>query len=42
MRRLVDDPGYIDGVLADGAARARAVADPILRDVYRIVGFLQS
>ncbi len=42
MRRLVADPGYIDGVLADGAARARAIAGPILRDVYRTVGFLQS
>jgi len=42
MRRLVADPGYIDGVLADGAARARAIAEPILRDVYRIVGFIQG
>jgi tryptophanyl-tRNA synthetase len=42
MRRLVADPGHIDRVLADGAARARAIAEPILRDVYRIVGFIQS
>ena len=30
MRRLIADPGHIDAILADGAVRARAVADPIL------------
>jgi len=40
MRRLMDDPGYIDGVLARGAERARALAQPVLDDVYRAVGFL--
>ncbi len=42
MRRLMADPGYVDGVLADGAARARAIADPILREVRDVVGFLGS
>jgi tryptophanyl-tRNA synthetase len=42
MQRLVADTDYIDGVLADGARRARAIAEPILKDVYRIVGFLRS
>ncbi|MGV9481717.1 tryptophan--tRNA ligase [Gordonia aichiensis] len=34
------DPGYLDGILADGAARARSVASTTLRDVYDKVGFL--
>jgi len=40
MRRLLDDPAHIDGVLRDGAGRARAMAAPILREVQDIVGFL--
>jgi tryptophanyl-tRNA synthetase len=40
MRRLVADPGHIDKILADGAERARAIAEPVLRDVYRLVGFV--
>ena len=40
MKRLTADPGHIDGVLADGAARAGAIAEPILREVYDIVGLL--
>ncbi len=39
MRRLKDDPVYIDGVLRDGAARARVVAAPILKKTYEIMGF---
>ena len=42
MQRLVGDPGHIDRVLAGGAAKARAIAEPILRDVHRLVGFLRS
>lgn len=41
MRRLTADPGHVDGVLAEGAARARAVSEPIIRAVHDIVGFLQ-
>jgi tryptophanyl-tRNA synthetase len=40
MARFKSDPAYIDGVLADGAARARAIADPIYREVKKIVGFV--
>ena len=40
MRRLKADPGYIDGVLASGAERARAIADRTMRDVRGIVGLL--
>ncbi|MDX1580749.1 MAG: tryptophan--tRNA ligase, partial [Alphaproteobacteria bacterium] len=42
MQRLVDDPGYIDGILREGAHKARALADPVLKDVHNIVGFLQT
>ena len=37
---LLADPAHLDGILADGAAKARAVASPTLRDVYDKVGFL--
>jgi tryptophanyl-tRNA synthetase len=40
MRRLESDPGSIDRILADGAARARAIAEPIIREIYDAVGFL--
>ena len=39
MRGLLADPGQIDRVLTDGAERARAIADPILAETKRIVGF---
>jgi tryptophanyl-tRNA synthetase len=42
MRRLLADPAYIDGVLGDGAERAAALAEPIMRDVKDIVGLLAS
>ena len=41
MQRLMKDPGHVDVVLRDGAQRARAVAAPILDEVYRAVGFLK-
>ncbi len=42
MARYMDDPAEIDRILGDGAARARAIADPILRKTYDIVGMLRS
>jgi tryptophanyl-tRNA synthetase len=42
MRRLMADPGHIDAILADGAERARAIADPILREVHEIVGLISA
>ena len=39
MRRLLSDPAVLDRILQDGAQRAAAVADPILEDTRRIVGF---
>ncbi|AUG55239.1 tryptophan--tRNA ligase [Thalassospira marina] len=40
MARLKNDSAYIDAVLAKGAERADAIAQPILRDVKEVVGFL--
>ena len=42
MRRLMDDPAYIDAVLADGAARAQALAAETMKAVKDIVGFVRS
>jgi len=42
MRRLMDDPSYVDGVLRDGAQRARAIASGVMGDVKDIVGLLRS
>ena len=41
MRRLMDDPAHIDKVLGRGAERAHALADPILRQVKDVVGYIQ-
>lgn len=41
MRRLMDEPDYIDGVLREGAHRANALARPIMDDVKDILGFLR-
>ena len=42
MRRLMADPGHVDAVLAQGAERARAIADVTMREVRDIVGFLHA
>ena len=39
--RLLGDLGHLDAVLRDGARRAAAVADPIVAEAERIVGFLR-
>ncbi len=41
MRRIMDDPTSVDAVLRDGAGRASEIAEPILHDVRRILGFLE-
>ncbi len=41
MKRLTQAPDHVDAVLRDGAERARAIADPVLREVYDVVGFLR-
>lgn len=40
MARLQNDPAYIDSVLKDGAERASALAEPVLAEVKKAVGFL--
>ena len=41
MRRLLAEPGHIDGVLRRGAERAAAIALPVLREVQDVVGLLR-
>jgi tryptophanyl-tRNA synthetase len=40
-RRLLADPGTVEDILRAGAQRAAAIADPIVAEAERIVGFLQ-
>jgi tryptophanyl-tRNA synthetase len=41
IKRLVEDPAHIDRVLADGAARAEAIAADTMKAVKDIVGFVR-
>jgi tryptophanyl-tRNA synthetase len=41
MKRLVEDPPYIDSVLGDGAARAQVIAADTMKAVKDIVGFVR-
>jgi len=41
MQRLVQDPGYIDRVLADGSERASAIAAETMNAVKDILGFIR-
>ena len=40
MNRLMQDTQYIDDVLKDGALQARTIAQPVIKRVHEIVGFL--
>jgi len=40
MRRLMAEPDNIDQILAEGAERARAISEPVLREINEIVGFI--
>jgi tryptophanyl-tRNA synthetase len=40
-RRLVAEPGHIDAILREGAGRAASIADPIVAEAERLVGFLK-
>ena len=42
MARLMADPAEIDRILGNGAERANAIAQPILNDIYDIVGMIRS
>ncbi|MEU8890215.1 tryptophan--tRNA ligase [Streptomyces sp. NPDC048442] len=39
---LAADPGYLDGVLREGAARARAMARPTVDAAYRAIGLMPA
>ncbi|AIR99776.1 tryptophan--tRNA ligase [Streptomyces glaucescens] len=41
-KELCADPGYVDGVLRDGADRARAMARPTVDAAYRAIGLLPA
>jgi tryptophanyl-tRNA synthetase len=41
MKRLMQDPAYIDSVLAEGAARAQLLAADTMTAVKDIVGFIR-
>ncbi len=40
MKRLLDDTAYIDSILKEGGDKARAIAEPVLTEVKKAVGFL--
>jgi tryptophanyl-tRNA synthetase len=40
LRRLEGDPAYVQNILTRGAEKASAIADPIVKQVKEIVGFL--
>jgi len=42
MKRLMDAPDEIDALLAKGAERAEAIAEPILERTFEIMGFVRS
>jgi tryptophanyl-tRNA synthetase len=41
-RRLLEDPAGVDAILRNGAQRAAAIADPIVAEAERLVGFLRA
>jgi tryptophanyl-tRNA synthetase len=41
VRRMLADPAYIDGFMADGAERAGVIAEVTMREVRSIVGFVR-
>ncbi|HVZ15144.1 MAG TPA: tryptophan--tRNA ligase [Bauldia sp.] len=41
MRRLLADPAHLDGILADGAGRAAAIAGPVIDGMKDVVGFIR-
>jgi tryptophanyl-tRNA synthetase len=41
MRRLLDQPGHIDDILVEGAARANAIAEKTMTGVKDVLGFIR-
>ncbi len=42
IKRLQADSNYVESVLTDGSARARAIAQPIMAEIRQIVGYIAS
>jgi len=42
MKRLMADPGHVDGILIDGADRARAIANETMNKTKDIVGLIHK
>ncbi|USG61194.1 tryptophan--tRNA ligase [Sneathiella marina] len=40
MKRLMADPGHVDAILKEGAARAHKLTEPVMREVKEVVGFI--
>jgi len=40
MQRYLSDRAEVDRILSSGAARARVIAEPVMREVRRLVGFV--
>ncbi|MFT6580164.1 MAG: tryptophan--tRNA ligase [Alphaproteobacteria bacterium] len=38
MQRLLADESYLDAVLADGGARAQAISQPVMNELYDVIG----
>ncbi|HBZ45688.1 MAG TPA: tryptophan--tRNA ligase [Maritimibacter sp.] len=41
MRRLLDAPDELDAIMAKGAEKAAAIANPILEETFKIMGFVR-
>ena len=42
MQRLLAEPDEIDKVISDGGARAQALSEPILAEVFEAIGFMKD
>ena len=42
MRRLMAAPDHVDAIIKTGAEKARAIAEPVLREIREKIGFLQT
>ena len=39
IKKLMEDKGYLDGIMKEGQEKAISVAEPVIRKVYDIIGF---
>ncbi|MBT4950765.1 MAG: tryptophan--tRNA ligase, partial [Pelagibacteraceae bacterium] len=42
MNRLMKDEKYLDSIINDGKRRAISVAEPVLAEIYEIIGFYRD